>query len=178
MILNKLIPNLHHRYGISPKSIEIQNFSERLRMLFNERYAKPLSYLQQYHIRKDIELVHSIQRKLRQGHYIIRVSDKSGVFHIGSTMDYDIKVKQYQLKTNAYIELSSNPLMDTFFKVVHLLNNLRSKHQITAWQHKEMMPKQDAIELAYLYFIPKPHKVSFIVNSKNLLFELILYVNV
>ncbi|CAF4750370.1 unnamed protein product [Rotaria socialis] len=47
---------------------------------------------------------------------IIRVTNKSGIFHIGSTLDYDEKVKKYQAKTNAYIQLSSDPLMDTFYK--------------------------------------------------------------
>ena len=27
------------------------------------------------------------------------------------------------------------------------------------WQYKQMMPKKDKIKLAYLYFIPKSHKV-------------------
>ncbi len=128
-------------------------------MLFNERYTNSLSYLQKYRLRKEMKLVHSIRRKLRQTHNIIRVTDKSGVFHIGSTLDYERKVKEYQIKTNAYTELSSDPLMDTFYKVVHLLNHLRSKQQITAWQHTKMMPDKNKIKLAYLYFVPKPHKV-------------------
>ncbi|CAF4778751.1 unnamed protein product, partial [Rotaria sp. Silwood2] len=51
--------------------------------LFNEGYTRSLSYLKQYRIRKDIKLIHSIRRKLRQAHRIIRVTDKSGVFHVG-----------------------------------------------------------------------------------------------
>ncbi len=65
----------------------------------------------------------------------------------------------YQEKTKAYIELSSNPLMDTFYKVIHLLNDLERKKHIKPWQHKKMRPDQKKIQLAYLYFIPKPHKV-------------------
>ncbi|CAM4848967.1 unnamed protein product [Rotaria magnacalcarata] len=48
--------------------------------------------------------------------------------------------------------------MNTFYKVVSLLNNLRIKQQITQWQHTKMMPDKNKIQLAYLYFIPKPHK--------------------
>jgi hypothetical protein len=49
--------------------------------------------------------------------------------------------------------------MDTFYKVIHLLNDLETKKQIKPWQHKKMRPDQKKIQLAYLYFIPKPHKV-------------------
>ena len=136
-IIDKLVPDLRERHGVPKEAKEIKCFSEHLRTLFNERYIKSLSYLRQYRIRKNIKLVHSIRRKLHQTNNIIRVTDKSGVFHIGSTIDYDRKVKEYQMKTNAYIELLSNPLMDTFFKVIRLLNDLRSKNQITAWQHKK-----------------------------------------
>ncbi|CAM4843744.1 unnamed protein product [Rotaria magnacalcarata] len=48
--------------------------------------------------------------------------------------------------------------MNTLYKVVSLLNNLRIKQQITQWQHTKMMPDKNKIQLAYLYFIPKPHK--------------------
>jgi hypothetical protein len=74
------------------------------------------------------------------------VSDKSGIFHIGLQKDYEKKVSLYQEKTKAYVELPSNPLMETFYKVVRLLNELNSKRQITAWQHKKMMPNKEKME--------------------------------
>ena len=178
MILDKLVPDLHHRHGIPQKSIEIKIFSQRLQTLFNERYTQSLSYLQQYRIRKDIKLVHSIRRKLRQTNAMICVTDKSCVFDIGSTFDYDIKVKEYQIKTNGYIKLSSDPLMDTFYKVVRLLNDLRSKKQITQWQQTKMMPDKNKLKIAYLYFIPKPYKVIvLIIILPFFVCELTLYSN-
>ena len=69
------------------------------------------------------------------------------------------KVLLCQEKTNAYIELPDNPLTETFYKVVRLLNDLNSKKQIRVWQQNKMMPDQKKIELVYLYFLPKPHKV-------------------
>ena len=63
-------------------------------------------------------------------------------------------------KTKAYVELSSNPLMETFFKVVRLLNDLNSKKQIRVWQYSRMMPKKENVKLAYLYFISKSHNVT------------------
>ncbi len=69
-------------------------------------------------------------------------------------------MQAYRQKTGAYIELETDPLWPIFDKVVHLLNSLRSKDHIRAWQLNEMMPKRNKVALAYLYFIPKPHKVT------------------
>ncbi len=138
----------------------MKQFSNCLETIFNERHLTcSLSYLDLYRIRNDIKLIHSIKRKLHKAACIIRVSDKSGVFHIGSKSDYDRKVLLYQDKTNAYVELPFDPLMETFYNVVRLLNDLNSKKQMRVWQYNRMMPNKEKIELAYLYFIPKSHKV-------------------
>ena len=102
----------------------------------------------------------AIQWRLKKNKYILRMTDKSGIFHLGHAQDYEQKAQAYRDKTQAYIELSTNPLSTTFYKVVHLLNELRSKNHIKAGQLNQMMPKADKVTLAYLYFIPKPHKVS------------------
>ena len=70
------------------------------------------------------------------------------------------KAEVHRQKTNAYVELESDPLWVVFDKVVRLLNELRSKDHIRVWQLNIMMPKRDKVAVAYLYFIPKPHKVS------------------
>ncbi len=44
------------------------------------------------------------------------------------------KQKHIDKKTGAYIELESDPLWPIFDKVVHLLNSIRSKDHIRAWQ--------------------------------------------
>ncbi|CAM4972073.1 unnamed protein product [Rotaria socialis] len=133
--MSKVAVDLNHRHGIPLKALEIKHFCTDLETIFNERYTSTLSYLDIYRIRKDIKFIHSIKRKLRKTDSIIRVTDKSGIFHIGSTLDYDEK-----------------------YKDINLLNNLRTKQQITQWQHTKMMPDKNKIQLAYLYFIPKPHK--------------------
>ncbi len=97
-IIDRLVPELQRCYGIPPKALEIKHFSEQLKAMFHQRYNESLSYLEVYRIRRDIKLFHSIR-----------------------------KVQEYQWKINACIELSSNPLMDTFKKVADLLNDLRSK---------------------------------------------------
>jgi hypothetical protein len=105
--------------------------------------------------------------------YIIRFTDKSGIFHLGHATDYEQKAEAYRQKTGAYIELETDPLWPTFDKVVHLLNSLRSKDHIRAWQLNEMMPKRSKIALAYLYFIPKPHKVP---NAHVVCYNMTVYV--
>jgi hypothetical protein len=160
-ITKKLTSYLHEHHGVPSTSLNMKQFFNCLEIIFNERYVTySLSYLDLYRIRNDIKLIHSIKRKLHKSQYIIRVSDKSGVFHIGSKSDYEEKVLLYQEKTKAYVELPFNPLMETFYKVVHLLNDLNSKRQIRVWQYNRMMPNKDKIKLAYLYFIPKSHKVT------------------
>ncbi len=52
-----------------------------------------------------------------------------------------------------------DPLTETFYKIVRLLNDLNSKKQMRVWQYNQMMPNKEKIKLAYLYFIPKSHKV-------------------
>ena len=130
--------------------------------MLNQQFSSPLSYHDIHRTRRDLKKVLSIKRNLRKLRVVIREFDKSGILHIGYKSDYDKKMLLYQEKTNAYIELlvPSNPLTETFYKVVRLLNDLNSKKQIRVWQLKKMMPDHKKIELAYLYFLPKPHKVN------------------
>jgi hypothetical protein len=159
-ILDVIVSYLVRVYRISSTATIIKQFSQQLATCLYERYMAPLSYLNINHARKEYKLMKSIQHSLKKGNYILRVTDKSGIFHIGHAKDYEEKAEAYRQKTGAYIELTSDPLWTIFDKVVHLLNGLRSKEQIRAWQLREMMPKREKVALAYLYFIPKPHKVN------------------
>lgn len=91
---------------------------------------------------------------------MLRPTDKSGVLHIGSVSDYERKAAEYRAKTGAYCELSSNPLNEIFDKVTHLLHDLKSKKRISVKQHNKMMPDRTKVHLAYMYFVPKTHKVN------------------
>ncbi|CAF4175015.1 unnamed protein product [Rotaria magnacalcarata] len=99
-------------------------------------------------------------------------SGKSGIFHIGNSVDYEKKAEAYRQKTGFYIELDSNPLWSVFDKVILLLNDLRSNKYILSWQLHKMMPEREKVQLDYLYFIPKPHKTGTplkpIVSSMNM----------
>ncbi|CAF2150724.1 unnamed protein product [Rotaria magnacalcarata] len=94
----------------------------------------------------------------KKGNHILRETDKSGIFHVVHSVDYEKKAEAYRQKTGAYIELDSNPLCSVFDKVILLLNDLRSKTYILSCQLDKMMPKREIFQLSYLYFIPKPHK--------------------
>jgi hypothetical protein len=148
---------VHHMPSTLPI---IKQFIPQIETCLHQRYKAPLTYRDIYRTRKELKLIKIIEWKLKKEKYILRVTDKSGIFHLGLATDYQRKAEAYRQKTCAYIELESNPLSSVFEKVVTLLNLLRSKDQIRAWQLKEMMPNRDKVALAYLYFIPKPHKVS------------------
>jgi hypothetical protein len=51
-----------------------------------------------------------IESSLKKGKYILRVIDKSDLFHISHAIDYEQKVEVYLQKTDAYIELTNYPL--------------------------------------------------------------------
>ncbi|CAF4744717.1 unnamed protein product, partial [Rotaria socialis] len=150
----------------------IREFSQQLEASLHQQYMIPLSYLNISRTRKELKLMKSIQHRLKKGNYNLRVTDKSGVFHIGNSVDYEKKAEAYRQKTGTYIELDSNPLWSVFDKVIFFLNHLRSKKYILSWQLDKMMPKREKIQLAYLYFIPKSHKAGTplrpIVSSMNM----------
>ena len=162
-IMNALTPYLIRVHHMPPTSPIIQQFSQQLETCLYQRYMSPISYLSIHRIRKELKLVKSIRYRLKKGDYVLRVTDKSGIFHIGHKKDYEQKAEAYRQKTKAYMEVSSNLLWIIFDKVVHLLNDLRSKKHLLAWQFDKMMPKREHVELAFLYFLPKPHKVNLIV---------------
>ena len=119
-MIDKLASDLQRRHGLPRKALVLKQFSDQLEVMFNQQFvssSSSLSYHDIHRTRNDLKIVLSIKRKLKKLPVIIRPSDKSGVIHIGYKRDYDQKVIQYQEKTQAYVELSSNPLMDTFYKV-------------------------------------------------------------
>ncbi len=160
-IMNTVTAYLVRVYHMPNASAIIKQFSQQLATCLHDRYMAPISYLNIYRARKERKIIKSIQSRIKKANYILRVTDKSGIFHLGHATDYEQKAEAYRQKTDAYIELESDPLSIVFDKVIHLFNDLRSKKHILAWQFDQMMPKRDKVALAYLYLIPKPHKVIF-----------------
>ena len=161
-MINTIVPYLVRVHHIPASASIIQQLTEQLKRYLYQQYTRPISYLQVYRTRHELKLVQSIRLRLKRSQQVLRVTDKGGIFHIGDAEDYERKAEAYRMKTKAYQELDSNPLSMVFEKVVRLLNELRAKKQIMAYQLEKMMPKRDKIALAYLYFIPKPHKVGLL----------------
>jgi hypothetical protein len=158
--MNVIIPYLIRVHHMSITLPIVKQFTQQMKTYLQQRYMASLSYRDIYCSRKELKLIKSIESRLKNGKYILRVTDKSGIFHIGHAKDYEQKAEAYRQKTRAYIELESDPLWLVFDKAVRLLSDLRSRDHIRAWQLDKMMPKQDKVALAYLYFILKPDKVT------------------
>ena len=108
-------------------------------------------------------LTRSIQCTLRSSrqHVVLRRTDKSKVFHLGSHGDYEQKAANYMMKTGAYEEVDNGkcPLADNLSVVIELLDKLLKCKAINMRQWSTMMPNRSKVELGHLYFLPKPHKV-------------------
>ena len=159
--IKKSMSDLKDRPRILSTARVFKLYSERLRAYLIQRYMAPLSFIDRIRARRELKLVQSIRRKLKQYKLVLRETDKSGVFHIGPEMDYEQKATAYHMKTRAYEELPSDPhpLNDVFVQVGRLLNQLRSTEKIREWQRKKMVTTRAETELAYMYFVPKTHKV-------------------
>ncbi|CAF1379607.1 unnamed protein product [Adineta steineri] len=121
-------------------------------------YFTPLPYKDHIEAQEQSQTTASIRQKIKQFKLIIRVTDKSNNFYIGSAIEFEKKVQQYFMDTNAFIEIKENLFNEIVNKVTQLLNNLRSKKLILQWQYNEMTPDRKTTELAHLYFNPKTHK--------------------
>jgi hypothetical protein len=56
----------------------------------------PVFYLNTYRARKEWKLIKSIQFRLKKAKYILRVTDKSDIFHLGYKTDYEQKAEAYR----------------------------------------------------------------------------------
>ncbi|CAF1285193.1 unnamed protein product [Rotaria sp. Silwood1] len=133
-------------------------YSNQLRSCLNQSYMNLIPLIDQIRALRELKMVQSIRKKLKKYKLILRETDKSGVLHIGAASDYERKAAEYRQTTSAYEELTSNPYNDIICTVTHLLNQLQSSKRIFEWQRKKLMPIRKTTELAYMYFIPKPHK--------------------
>jgi len=158
-LMNKSVSYLYARCHLLKTTPILKELSAHLKDCLTFRYTVPLSLFDQLRARRELFLVNSIRYKLAKAELVLRPTDKSGVFHIGSASDYERKAIAYRTKTAAYVELLFNPLDEIYIKVKRTLDSLQSKKRITAKQHDKMMPDREKVHLAYMYFIPKAHKV-------------------
>ena len=130
-----------------------------LRQLYMTKLSSELFRL----ARQEHLLTKNIQHQLQSTchNVVLRRTDKSKVFHLGSHDDYQQKAFIYMKKTGAYEEVKNGkcPLADNLSSVVNLLDKLLKSKAINSKQWSEMIPDRDQVELGHLYFLPKPHKV-------------------
>ena len=104
-------------------------------------------------------LVKRLRHKFRLANIIIRKTDKSKVFHLGRTEDYQKKSEEYMAKTQAYQCLGIiDPLPDLIRRTNKYLLDLRLAKWITQKQYELLFIKSNEVELAHLYYLPKAHK--------------------
>ncbi|CAF1369265.1 unnamed protein product [Adineta steineri] len=157
-IFSKVQNNLTEYHHVPRKHVIFEEYSDQLLNYLNSCYFTPLPYKDHIEAREQSQTIASIRHKIKQFKLIIHVTDKSKNFYIGSAIEFEKKVQQYFMDTNAFIEIKENPLPEILNKVTQLLNNFRSKNFIWVWQYNEMIPDRKTTELAHLYFNPKTHK--------------------
>lgn len=174
--MNRIGAHLLRQYGIRSDYQIMKTLSSQMKDQYKQSYETSLSIQDSVRSRDDFRVMKSIRRKLKEEKLIIRVTDKSNTMYICHSNDFEKKVQAYREKTNAYQQLSSNPLEEIFFKVTRLLNDLRTQKLIQARHHTDMMPKRDKIRLGYMYFNPKAHKVCKKIMISDSLCSSILFI--
>ncbi|CAF4201285.1 unnamed protein product, partial [Rotaria sordida] len=147
-----------HPYNIPSKSLILKQYSNHLLEYLNNSYFTPLSYKDQLRAIEQAKTTAYIRKILKKHNLILRITDKGHNFYIGSETEFEKKAQKFFEDTNAFMELSVNPLKEIQDKVIQSLNRLREKKLILQWQYNKMMPDRTKSELAHLYFNPKTHK--------------------
>ena len=157
--MDKIASNLLRHYSIQSNRQIMKNLADQIKVQFDRSYRTSLSTRDVFRTQNDFRIMRAIRRKLKRNKLILRMTDKSNILYIARSIDFDQKARAYREKTQAYQELTSNPLEEILYKVTRLLNDLRAKGLIQANQHEKMMPKRERVRLAHMYFNPKVHKV-------------------
>ncbi|CAF1627964.1 unnamed protein product [Adineta ricciae] len=142
-----------------PKTARIlKQYSDHLDDYFNQSYFAPICYKDQIQAQEQAYTAKSIRNKIQKHKLILRVTDKSNNFYIGSKTEYEKKTVNYFSDTNAFIELRENPFNEIMIEVTNLLKTSAKDKIICQWQERDMMPNLTTSELSHLYFNPKTHK--------------------
>ena len=159
-MMEKTRKYLPQKCGISSAAVVYKQFSERLRECLMRHYMTPLSFLDQIRAKKDLATMKSIRRKLKAGKLCLRETDKGGNLYGGNVSYFEDKATEYRRETGAYEELPSSPLEEILVRVTRLLNDLQQNKHIMKKHLDKMMPSRSNVELPYIYYNPKTHKVN------------------
>ena len=143
----------------------LKKYSNELLNYLHHCYFSPVPYKDQIQSLQQMNITTKIRQKIKQHQLILRQTDKSRNFYIGSVVEFEKKVQTFFQDTNAFVELSANPFDEIKNEVIELLNKLREKQLISKEQYDKMMFDRNKCELAHLYFNPKTHKVCVIFLS-------------
>ncbi|CAF4751808.1 unnamed protein product, partial [Rotaria sp. Silwood1] len=131
----------------------------------NNQYQKhkELNHISFENLLSTIQLSQSqikrLRYKLKLTNPILRKSDKSKVFHLGRSEDYQMKSEEHMVKTQAYKCLGThNPLPDLIKRTNKYLLDLRLAKWITQKQYETLCINPNEVELPHLYSLPKAHK--------------------
>ncbi|CAF1255098.1 unnamed protein product [Rotaria sordida] len=147
---------------ISYSDPQAKDFFIAVENLIRRFYTTPLPPKLFARAQYEHRMIKSIQRQLKKSNVVLRITDKSKVFHLGCVYDYHQKALQYMHETNAYREITSgiNPCQNHVQTVLALIDPMLKKREINLEIWKQYMrPNVTTTELAHLYFIPKPHKI-------------------
>lgn len=105
-------------------------------------------------------LLKRLKCKIRSTNTILRKTDKSKVFHLGTVEQYQNKSDEYMERREAYFCLGTeNSLPDLIKRTKTYLFDLRLIQWITQKQYEQLCIEQtDEVELAHLYYLPETHK--------------------
>ena len=79
---------------------------------------------------------------------------------MGKVDDYEKKSEEYMAKTQAYKCLGTDdPVPDLIQRTNRYLLDLRLAKWITQKQYEKLCINPNEVELAHLYYLPKPHKI-------------------
>jgi hypothetical protein len=104
-------------------------------------------------------MVKRLQYKFRLTNTILRQTDKSKVFHLGTAEHYQKESNNYMDRTKAYQCLGTeDPLPTLIIRTNKYLLDLRLAKWLTQKQYEQLCIKADEIELAHLYYLQNAHK--------------------
>ncbi|CAF2141364.1 unnamed protein product [Rotaria magnacalcarata] len=147
---------------ISYSDQRVKEFFTAIENVLRRLYTTPLPSKLLARTQYEYRLIRSSRHHIKKSNIIIRPTDKSKVLHLGSIHDYHRKALQYMSETNAYKEITSgiNPCHNHLQMVLTLIDPMLKNKDINLQLWKQYMrPNEVTMELAHLYFIPKPHKI-------------------
>lgn len=148
-----------------------------LEQIINNLYSTPLPSNLHRRARREHRIVKRLQKLLHsRPDIVVRRIDKGEGFYFGNKIIMEQKTKEYMDKTEAYQEVSENNcrLVDNLHSTATLLDYLLQKKAITKDHRQKLLPNVNKMELAYLYTLPKIHKVIISLEFHPFLFLVIV----